>query len=243
MAEDAKKAAAPYLPFKTFLSAMDAFTAHGLPPLIDRSIWRTQPGGVQGLIMGALRFFDLMDDENRPTELLQGFVSSPAEKRTAAVRTLLEHGYAELIRQDLTKMTVKMLDGAIEMYGVSGETKKKATTFFLQAAKFSDLPLSSFLQTQIRATPGTRRKRSSNNGRNRDGGDEQEGFSPEAPTSRGSTKTIELHNGGTLTLNVSVDVFAMSSADRDFVFDLIDRLRGYESRKSSAQAPALKESK
>lgn len=234
MADETKQAAAPYLPFKTFLSSLEAFSAHGVPPLVDRSIWRTQPGGMQGLIMGALRFFDLIDSDNRPTERLEKLVSTPADKRAHAVRALLEHGYSDLISQDLTKMTVKMLDDAIEKYGVSGETKKKAITFFLQAAKHSDLPLSSFLQTQIRATPGTRRKRLTN-GRSKENGEEQSSGFPDLPSlAHGSTKTIQLHNGGTLTLTVSVDVFTMSSDDRNFVFGLIDRLREYESQKSVA---------
>lgn len=231
MAEESKSVAAPYLPFRTFQGAMDAFTTHGVPPLIDRGIWRTQPGGIQGQIMGALRFFDLIDAENQPTDRLRKYVSYDPEERPNAMRELLEHGYSGLLAQDLTSMTTKMLDVAIEGYGVSGETKKKATTFFLQAAKFSDLPLSSFLQTQIRAAPGPRRKRSSN-GRGKENGDDKETNSSEGNVSpQGDTKTIQLHNGGTLSLTVSVDVFAMSPDDRNFVFDLVDRLRAYESKK------------
>lgn len=242
MADESKQVAAPYLPFKTFQTALEAFTTHGVPPLIDRGIWRTQPGGVQGLIMGALRFFDLIDSDNRPTPLLEKYVAHPSDKRQKAVRELLEHGYAELIQQDLTKMTAKMLDDAMETYGVSGETKKKATTFFLQAAKFSDLPLSSFLQTQIRATPGTRKKRSGN-GRPKENGEEVETLTSERTQPKGEARTIELESGGTLTVSFSVDIYELSPEDRNFVFGLIDSLKKYGSQKSHAQHTAQKEGK
>lgn len=235
MREASKADAAPYLPFRTFLSALEAFTTHGVPPLVDRSIWHTQPGGTQGLIMSALRFFDLIDQENRPTPHLQRFVSASVDDRPQVIREMLERGYADLIEQDLTKMTAKMLDDAIENYGVSGQTKKKAITFFLQAAKISELPLSSFLLTQIRTSSGVRRRRGVN-GRGKEAVDDQNMIQSDGPTpTRGSSKTVQLCDGGTLTLTVSVDVFALNSEDRTFVFDLIDRLREYEARRTAVQ--------
>lgn len=227
--------AAPYLSFKTFLAALEAFTTHGVPPLVDRGIWSTQPGGTQGLIMSALRFFVLIDHDNRPTNHLEEFASTPDNDRPRIIREMLERGYADLVQQDLTKMTAKMLDDAIQRYGISGQTKKKAITFFLQAAKFSELPLSSYLVTQIRNTSGNRRRRVAND-RNKENVEEQGISASDAVlSSQGSSKTIQLSDGGTLTLNVSVDVFALSPEDRTFVFDLIDRLRGYESSKVTVQ--------
>jgi len=223
MPEEPSKQSAPYLPFKTFLGALDALN-HGVPPLIDRSIWRTQPGGVQGQIMGALRFFNLIDEANRPTENLRRLVEKP-EHREKAIRALLEWSYADLIKGDLTKMTTKMLEDGIEQYGVSGLTKKKAVTFFLQAARFGDLALSPYLQSQIRATPGTRRKRRKDEeGSNR----ESTAVAPSPMGGQpGESQTIELKSGGSVTVTVTINPFSLEQADRTFVFDLIDKLKGY----------------
>jgi hypothetical protein len=220
MPEDVGKQSAPYLPFRTFLGALEALN-HGVPPLIDRSIWRTQPGGVQGQIMGALRFFSLIDDGNRPTENLRRLIDKP-EHREKAVRALLEWSYADLIKGDLTKMTAKMLEDGMEQYGVSGETKKKAVTFFLQAAKFADLAISPYLQSQIRATPGTRRKRRKDEEAN-------ESAPTPAPTVArlGETETVQLKSGGSVSVTVSINPFSLEQADRAFVFDLIDKLKSY----------------
>ena len=223
MPDENNKQSAPYLPFKTFLGALDALN-HGVPPIIDRSIWRTQPGGVQGQIMGALRFFNLIDDNNKPAENLRRLIERP-DDRQKAIRALLEWSYANIVKGDLTKMTAKMLEDGMEQYGVGGETKKKAVTFFLQAARFADLALSPYLQAQIRATPGTRRKR-----RKDDDGSANEPI-PTAPAPMagrsGESQTIELKSGGSVTIIVSINPFGLEEADRTFVFDLIDKLKGY----------------
>ena len=221
MPDDNSKQSAPYLPFKTFNGALDALN-HGVPPIIDRSIWRTQPGGVQGQIMGALRFFNLIDDANRPTENLRRLIEKP-EHREKAVRALLEWSYADLIKGDLTKMTAKMLEDGMEQYGVSGQTKKKAVTFFLQAAKFADLAISPYLQAQIRATPGTRKRRA----RLTEDNMTPVATPPLAQNGEGQSQTVDLKSGGSISLTVSINPFKLEKTDRDFVFELIDKLTEY----------------
>jgi hypothetical protein len=225
MPEENGKQAAPYLPFKTFMGALDQFN-HGVPPLIDRGIWRTQPGGTQGLIMGALRFFDLIDDSNRPTTLLHRVVATK-DNRPAAIRVMLETSYSALLTHDISKMTAKMLEDGIEQYGVSGETRKKAVTFFLQAAKYADMPLSPFLQSQIRATPGNRKRRAIR--KDYDESVDSQSSMPSIPAvADGNTKTVDLQGGGRVSVTVSLNPFNLAKADREFVFALIDKLSDYE---------------
>jgi len=50
----------------------------------------------------------------------------------------------------------------------------------------------------------------------------------------GSTTTAELGSGGKVTLIVDVDVVKLSTADREFVFDLIDRVNAYRSKPQAA---------
>ena len=51
---------------------------------------------------------------------------------------------------------------------------------------------------------------------------------PVAPAPEGETLTVNLKSGGTLTLNASVNAFRLSSKDRAFLFELIDKMREYE---------------
>jgi hypothetical protein len=225
---------APYLPFKTFLSSLDPFS-QGIPPKIDRTLWN-QSGFVQGLIMNAYRYFHLVDANSKPAPEFQQLVKSKNEDRKKEVKKLLEIGYPEIMEHDLATMTPKMLDELIEAYNVSGETKKKATTFFLQAAKFADIPLSSFLTEKIRNTSGARRRRKEGEGETR---------VIKTPTGSnppsGPSRSVTLADGGTITLTISVDVFSLGKEDREFVFGLIDQLQQYEADHSADEGEVEEE--
>ena len=166
--------------------------------------------------MGAYRFFGLIDDQDKPTDLLPMLVET--ESRPKIVGELLRGCYAEIMTHDLRTMTFDMLNELIEKYNVSGATKKKAITFFLQGAKYAGLPLSTFIQ--VRST-GPRRRRSQRN---------EEELNEEASTPKkeaGEEKVVELSSGGTLILTVAVDFLSLSEADRKFVFEVVDKLKSY----------------
>jgi hypothetical protein len=218
----------PYLPYRTFLSSLEKL-AEGVPPKIDRGIWKNQTGSIQSLIMGTYRFFGLIDDQSKPTKRLHDLVANRI-KPNDYVKAMLQEKYAEVIKHDLSTMTTALIDEYFEnVFGVQADIKRRSVTFFLQAAKAVGLPLSKFLQSQVRVrTSGSRRIRKRGDDEiieENTNGDNQEKY-------LGDSKTIKLQSGGTLTLNVSVDVFAMAAADRTFVFELIDKLREYETKLS-----------
>jgi hypothetical protein len=217
---------APYLPFKTFMSSLEPFS-QGIPPKIDRTLWN-QSGFMQGLIMNAYRYFHLVDNQNRPTAEFQRLVKSKNEERKIEVKKMIEIGYPEIMMHDTATMTPRMLDEQLDKYNVSGDTKKKAATFFLQAAKFAGIPLSSFLTEKIRNTSGARRKRKSD-------GEPDNRERGTLVTASGSSREITLAGGGTITLTVSVNVFSLGKEDRDFVFGLIDQLQKYEEEHPSEE--------
>ncbi len=233
MTENASnKLTPPYLPYRTFLSSLDKL-AEGVPPRIDRGIWKNQTGTIQSLIMGAYRFFGLIDDQSKPTKTLHDLVAH-RDKPNEYVKAVLEEKYSEVIKHNLSTMTEALINEYFEdAFGVEGDTKRKCITFFLQAAKAVGIPLSTFLQSQVRVrTSGTRRRRREEN----DGDlDELESDEP-IQQQPGEAKTVELRSGGTLTLSASLKFFDMAADDRTFVFELIDKLREYEQRsQKSAQ--------
>jgi hypothetical protein len=228
---EARKKTAPYLPFKTFMNSLDTF-AHGLPGILDRTIWRSQAGVTQGLIMNTYRFFGLVDEYDSPTDALETMVRH-TEQRPMVLRGLIEATYGRVIGDDFTSMTPKLLeDYFVDCYAVTGATKQKAITFFLKAARFADIPLSPFLLTQIRNT-STRRRRTK--GKDSGGAAKENGdgsnwsTDPTPPSSTATTHKIDLVSGGTLTVSISANPFKMPPQDREFVFSLIDKLQQYES--------------
>lgn len=152
------RATPPYIPYKTFVNSLDVFETHGLPPQIDRGIWKTQPGGVQGLIFAAYKFLELIDDGGKPTSRLASLVKDK-EHRPAQVEQMIRNAYPEILsKHDLSKTTPKMLEDEFESaYGVQGDTKRKGITFFLQASKGAQIPLSGFLESQVRVVRKARR--------------------------------------------------------------------------------------
>lgn len=226
MAEESNsKLTPPYLPYRTLISSLEKL-AEGIPPKIDRGIWKNQTGSIQSQIMGAYRFLGLIDDQNKPQKSLHELVANRA-KPSESIKAILEDKYAEVIKHNLSTMTQALIDEYFETaFGVQGDVKRKSITFFLQAAKAVGIPLSTFLQSQVRVrTSGTRRRR-----RDETSDDIEELEDDETAPEAGEAKTIELHSGGTLTLSASVKFFDLASEDRTFVFELLDKLRDYSKK-------------
>jgi hypothetical protein len=229
---EARKKTAPYLPFRTFLSSLDTF-AQGLPGILDRTIWRSQAGVTQGLIMNTYRFLGLVDEEDAPTDALEAMVRQ-TEQRPAVMRGLIEATYGHEFGQDFSTTTPKLLeDMFVDCYAVTGATKQKAITFFLKAARFANITLSPFLLNQIRNTAARKRRvKSKDSGAmlGKDGGSGSIDTSLIVPNSSTTVTThkIDLESGGTLTVAITANPFKMPQEDRDFVFSLIDKLQKYE---------------
>jgi hypothetical protein len=202
--------AAPYVPFRTFLSALENLEA-GLPNQIDRSLWPSLSGAVQGQLLAAFRFLALSDDSGSPTAALRELVASP-EARKRGLRRVLEKGYPELIALDLTRTSPRQLEEAVRRYGYTGATLRKAMSFFLQAAGYADLPLSVLLRKKTRRG-GLRRAAPRH--------------APSRPAA-GESRTLRLRSGGTLTLATDVKFLELSREDREFVFRLLDEMSAYE---------------
>jgi hypothetical protein len=225
IANQKEKGAPPaaYLPFKTFLSAFDVFE-HGIPNRIDRSMWRSQSGVVQGQILMTLRFFKLIGENDEPRPALERFVTLK-DRRKEHVAALLQNSYKSIFNHDLTKMTPKMLFDELENYGVSGETKRKASAFFLQAARFAELPMHPLLSSQTRAASSVpRKKRKGTNGAAK--GQVVEPLTTLATdSSHGDTKSVRLISGAEITIKISANWLELPPDERKFVFELIDLLQ------------------
>lgn len=222
MAEQAEKVIpAAYLPFKTFLTAIEVLE-QGVPTRLDRTMWRSQSGMVQGQIMAAFRFLGLLSDNDEPTAALTRLVSEK-ERRPELIGLLIQSAYAEVFSHDLTKMTPKMLDDAIGQYGVQGHTRRKATAFFLRAALYAELPMHPALTAQTRnQVAGPRRKRRKSNGTD---SEDSEAVNTLAAASNGTTKVVRLPSGTVITLNISANWLEMSQEERSYVFGLVDKLQ------------------
>jgi hypothetical protein len=200
------ESAAPYVPFRTFLTAIETLE-RGCPNQLDRSVWPSYSGAIRGQLLAAFRFLGLMDETQAPTPELRDLLAR-RDDRPALLRRLIEKRYRPLASLDLAHTSPHQLEEAMRGYGLSGATHKKAVSFFLRAAQYSGMPLSVLLRSKTRGAAPRRRK-------------------PPTTAESVTTRTVELRSGGHVTLTAAVDLFALDSADREFVFELADRIQRY----------------
>ena len=229
-----KKLSPAYVPFRTFMSALDSLQ-HGVPNTIDRTVWPTFSGLYQSQTLGAFRFLGLIDAEGKPTPDLQKLVEEK-DSRPTHLRKILERSYESLVKENLMKMTTGSFNSAMEEYGATGDTHRKAVSFFLKAAKYAGLPISPYIK-KIRTARTIRRRRPPNHASRGQYVGESRGISDNGESSStGPTKTVEMGNGITLSLATSADTFQMTSEDRQFVLGLLEQIEKYEAGHKSHEA-------
>jgi len=221
MADTDQKATVAYAPFKTFQSAIESLE-HGVPQRIDASIWPSYSGAIRSQLLGAFKFLGLIDESGKPSESLKELVEKKVTRK-ATLRKILETSYPQLIGMNLKTSTPKQFDEAMRRFEVQGQTLVKATSFFLQAAKYSELPISPLLLERKR-TNGARRQRLVGGAPTR----AQEEIEEEIESGAlGTSKAVQLESGLTLTVTVSGNFLDLTPRDREFVFGMIDKLDDY----------------
>lgn len=245
---------APYVAFKSFCSAVQGLRNHGLPATLNRTAWENRSGAEQSQILGALTFLGLINDKGETQDSLKQLVAltenSEAERQFYS--SLLRARYDTVFKLDLQNETPKQLEDAIGEFGVSGKVKDRAVRFFLKAAMYAKVPLSSRLTANMRtpstlepvegeATPPAAGVKGNGKGRRkRKQNPPPPGTPDQTPNTRphGTSKTIRLQSGGTLTLSATLDLFSLNAGDRKYVFELIDKLEGYAQPSASEETIA-----
>jgi len=226
MAEtNGKTLTAPYVPYKTFIATLDSF-ANFLPDRIDTSIWASYSGGMRSQLLSAYKFLGLIGDDGKPKPELKK-LADEKEHRGTLLREILKRSYVDLLKLDLSKATPSSFDEELRKYNVEGDTRRKASAFFLAATKAAGIPLSPLLT--VRGSMSATRGKSTVARKPKDESGNQ-GNTPAPPKvfSNVPVKTITLENGITLTLTASADVFAMTKPDRLWVLSILDMLDKYE---------------
>ncbi|MER7011672.1 hypothetical protein ABT324_09625 [Saccharopolyspora sp. NPDC000359] len=215
----------PYnLTFNVFMSSLDRMAEDNeLPSVIDRSYLNWMPGTVQSNYLALFRQAGLIDSNDVPTELLHEVVYNQ-DARPAVLERLVRKHYAPVLDLPLNSTAQQLLDTWRESFGQSGETRRKAIRFFMQAVKFSGIQVSKNWERNAdkisRQAPPSRPRRS------RAPRIPQQASAPES-TSR-PTEVVTLAEGaGKLSLGVEIDPLKLTEEDRKFVFGIIDTIRNY----------------
>jgi hypothetical protein len=216
---------AVYVGWNTFNNAIGTLV-QAMPNRIDRTVFPGLAGGVQGQLLTGLRFLGLITKDGKPTDTLRALaVRDEAERKKQLVKVLTQ-SYPDLFALDLSKTTPgELREQMAKSYKVTGATTDRAIRFFISAASYAGIPISSHVTKTTKSTNGTttnRRRRVAR--RKTDAGS----ATPAITLGGGESKTVKLGSGGTLTLSASIAFLSLDKSDRLFVFDLIDKLAEYE---------------
>lgn len=223
-----------YVPYKTFNAALDTLK-EGIPPKIDRTVFRGQSGGTQAQLMSAFKALGVINEAGEPVQpTLSRLVDSATRKAT--LKALLLDKYADIVALHAANATERQLSEKLSEYNVSGATLSKAMGFFLRAADEVGIALSPHVTKKTKAGSDEGAPKRARRVRSKRPKPE-ETPPPTPPTAQtgGSKHTVELANGATVTLMLAaMDLITMSDHDRDWVVGAIKYFRDY---KREAQAP------
>ena len=148
-----RASAPPYIPYLTFRNFIEWLESDGIPLRFDRTAWSKKYSGSTGpQLLNGLRFLNLLQGEV-PTGVLERVVEAKGEDRKELLRGLFHEAYDAIRFKDLPRATPGMLREWITTYGIDGDTVRKAESFFINAAKDLDIPISSGLKKLARNRP------------------------------------------------------------------------------------------
>lgn len=149
---------APYVSWGSFKNLLERMSEQGLPMRIDRSYLSNMAGSTQSHLLKALRELDLIDKNAHPTAALKALVAEP-DQRPALIGDLLRGHYAEAISLGATATQSMLEELFSDKYNVTGSTRRKSIAFFLAAAKYAEIPVSTHFKTPKRVSTNGAPKR------------------------------------------------------------------------------------
>ena len=148
----------PYISFSTFTTFLDWIKEMPVTPSqIDRSLWETKfAGSVGGQLVPSLRFLWLLDG-NSPTQTLDDLARADDDSRKQLLGRCLRRAYGEELLDGLRTDTPKLFDEKLRNLGTTDATHQKASSFFINAAKYAGLELQPAIKKRARNRPSRAR--------------------------------------------------------------------------------------
>lgn len=196
----------PYFSFQTFWNFIEELSKKPLPPKLDRSLMKSKSGTDQANLAAALKAFGLIGDDWTVHASLDSLVAADEDGRKKLLAEIIERFYAEALRVSAENGSEKALSDSFRAsFGLdSSDTRRKAVTFFLHAARYVGIPLSpNFPTTRSPGSPTPQRPRKTST-RKPKGSAGEAGGATSKPPGTGETKVINFGESGAVTITVDV---------------------------------------
>lgn len=232
----------PYIAFKTLTALTERMEREDPPARIDKSYLDNLSGGYRTQVLAALHSLGLVDEAGVLSDRLKELVAGDEVRRKQVVADMVRERYQPVLQLSRNATQQQMMEAFTELAPtVTGDTRRKAIAFFLNACQYAGITTSPHWKTP-RVPPSGRSRKARGAAPADDVLDGEAAgepvSTPAAPPAQ-NIRSVELRSGGTVTLSLSVDLFALTNDDRDFVLHLVDKLRSYEDQRA---LPAAKNS-
>lgn len=157
-----QKGLSPYCAFNSFKTGVQVFKDQMVPDRIDRSVWGNKfSGSTTTQVLAAFRFLDLIDKDGVPKKRLRQLVDALGTSDwSSTLREVLLDAYKPIFVLDLEKVSPSQFNERFrDVYGAEGDTGRKCTTFFLNAAREAAIQVSSFLEVNTKPRSGGGRRK------------------------------------------------------------------------------------
>lgn len=222
----------PYMAFQTFWNFVDELSTHPLPPVIDRSLMNSKSGTDQANLFATLKAFELISEDAVVQPGLTALTEADQDGRKPLLAEIVRKYYVPALAVAEANGTQAQLEAAFrESFDIaSADTLRKAITFFLHAARVSDVALSPYFKATRsgQGAPGAPRKRAAKR-KPKNGVAEPEVAAVQQPAIPDAYRLdVRLRTGGTMTLTVNVNPISLRGEDRSFFYDIVDKMTDYE---------------
>lgn len=156
----------PYTSYRSFQSLIkelrDYVRDHQVvPSVIDRSLLLKRSGSEQSALIATLKWFELIEDNGAPTQLLHDFIETDEANAAAVLKSMVQKSYSLITDGtfDLRRATTNQMADQFRQYDISGSTLSKSISFFLAAAKESGIAVSPLVKAPADRASGSVKKR------------------------------------------------------------------------------------
>jgi hypothetical protein len=144
-ADDLNEPVPPYVPFGTLVNQLQRMEREGVPARIDPSYLTGMGGTMRNQFRVSLRALGLIDESGNTTEALVRLAMNP-DQRPMLLAEILQSRFPRLVSLN-GNATRGQLEEIMVDYGLkSADTRRKAMSFYLAAATYAGIPLSSHLR-------------------------------------------------------------------------------------------------
>ena len=212
-----------YVSWNAFLRAVESL-APKAPERVSPGSFGDLPASTASQIAQTFRFLGLITSSGEVTPDLRLLVEQP-ESSKAVLSKVVRQSYPEAFAQGGKHLTAERIKELISRSRLRPATERKALTFLVNAATYLGWTIEGDIST-AGMDSGIARKRAS---------------LPEPLAQSKRSLSIQLRSGGLVEICVDIDPLRLDKQDREFLFDLIDRVQAYRSSRQAEERQSQSE--